>query len=287
MKLRVVFLEDTEWAVERLANIRAFWKGIPLEFEIIEPTHVFFNRPLGPGNRGLDVKVLQQLLLERGILIPDGATGYFGKQTRAAVARFQQEIGIAAAPSSSGYFGPKSQKVFKMIYNPVPMSPFGDVLAVLHPYVVERWDANYPIMIVAPTQTPPRDLYRQPLTWQEDPKTLGFMQHAIVCGDRHEKGVTFYGPQAAAKNERMSVAGLFLPDREALEVFSTKDSKTYATTPDGVFRDLGDTFSVFVNHELSHYFYMNVLKHTDMTHQYFYSGQPERARDEIVAFLSR
>jgi peptidoglycan hydrolase-like protein with peptidoglycan-binding domain len=64
---------------------------------------VTFTRDLTMGSRGADVTSLQTWLIGKGFSIPAGATGYFGAQTRAALAAFQAANGIAPA---AGYFGP-------------------------------------------------------------------------------------------------------------------------------------------------------------------------------------
>ncbi len=46
-----------------------------------------------PGARGEHVKQLQLALMKRGVRIPSGATGFFGAETRAAVAAFQRSQG--------------------------------------------------------------------------------------------------------------------------------------------------------------------------------------------------
>jgi len=62
-----------------------------------------FNRDLTVGSTGPDVTALQQWLISKGFTIAAGATGYFGGQTQAAVARYQASVGISPA---AGYFGP-------------------------------------------------------------------------------------------------------------------------------------------------------------------------------------
>jgi len=64
---------------------------------------VTFTRDLTIGSTGADVTALQAWLISKGHTIPAGATGYFGMQTRAAVAAFQAANGITPA---AGYFGP-------------------------------------------------------------------------------------------------------------------------------------------------------------------------------------
>lgn len=60
-------------------------------------------RHLTTGSTGADVTALQNWLISKGYSIPAGATGYFGTQTRAAVAAYQAANGIVPA---AGYFGP-------------------------------------------------------------------------------------------------------------------------------------------------------------------------------------
>ncbi|MDB5194882.1 MAG: baaA1 [Parcubacteria group bacterium] len=64
---------------------------------------VTFTRDLTIGSRGTDVTALQSWLIGKGFSIPAGPTGYFGVQTRAAVAAFQAANGITP---TAGYFGP-------------------------------------------------------------------------------------------------------------------------------------------------------------------------------------
>lgn len=64
---------------------------------------VTFTRDLTIGSTGADVTALQTWLIASGYSIPAGATGYFGTQTRAAVAAFQAANAITPA---AGYFGP-------------------------------------------------------------------------------------------------------------------------------------------------------------------------------------
>jgi peptidoglycan hydrolase-like protein with peptidoglycan-binding domain len=64
-----------------------------------------------PGARGAHIKGLQQALINRGIRIPSGATGFFGNETRQAVAAFQRSQGW----SGSGADGvPGSQTLARL-----------------------------------------------------------------------------------------------------------------------------------------------------------------------------
>lgn len=79
-----------------------------------------FTRTLKMGMRGADVVRLQAFLNHQGFLV--GAftaggsrkeTGYFGIQTKKALARFQAAHGLAPA---SGYFGPLTRKIVNEMY---------------------------------------------------------------------------------------------------------------------------------------------------------------------------
>jgi hypothetical protein len=70
-----------------------------------------FSVNLTIGSTGADVTALQQALIAGGYSIPAGATGYFGTQTRAAVAAWQSAKNIAPAV---GYFGPISRAAFDL-----------------------------------------------------------------------------------------------------------------------------------------------------------------------------
>ncbi|MCR4275823.1 MAG: peptidoglycan-binding protein [Candidatus Parcubacteria bacterium] len=70
-----------------------------------------FSRSLTIGSTGADVTCLQSALIAGGFSIPAGATGYFGTQTRAAVASWQASRNVAPAV---GYFGPISQGAWNL-----------------------------------------------------------------------------------------------------------------------------------------------------------------------------
>ncbi|MDO8593885.1 MAG: peptidoglycan-binding protein, partial [bacterium] len=70
-----------------------------------------FSRSLTIGSQGADVTCLQSALIGGGFSVPAGATGYFGTQTRAAVASWQSSKNIAPAV---GYFGPISRAAFNL-----------------------------------------------------------------------------------------------------------------------------------------------------------------------------
>lgn len=79
-----------------------------------------FVKNLGKGNRGNDVKTLQQFLIDQNIgkaaqaLNKVGATAYFGTLTRSALAEFQAKFSIKPA---WGNFGPITRAYLSTNYN--------------------------------------------------------------------------------------------------------------------------------------------------------------------------
>ena len=72
--------------------------------------HLSYTRDLTKGVSGDDVQALQTFLIENGFAISGGATGYFGDQTKAALASFQLKHGINPA---QGYFGPRTRELLE------------------------------------------------------------------------------------------------------------------------------------------------------------------------------
>lgn len=69
---------------------------------------------LKQGDKGENVKMLQQLLASDPTLYPEGTvSGFFGPRTAAAIKRFQKRHGIEQA----GNFGPKTLKKFNEIFS--------------------------------------------------------------------------------------------------------------------------------------------------------------------------
>jgi peptidoglycan hydrolase-like protein with peptidoglycan-binding domain len=66
------------------------------------------SQNLQPGMSGNDVQQLQQWLISQGYAIKDGATGYYGPETKAAVTAWQNASGIDTQ-GNPGYFGPISR----------------------------------------------------------------------------------------------------------------------------------------------------------------------------------
>ena len=65
------------------------------------------NKTLTPGTTSADVTALQQFLIKQGFQIPAGATGYYGEQTKNAVAQWQKAKGVDTQ-GNDGYWGPRS-----------------------------------------------------------------------------------------------------------------------------------------------------------------------------------
>ena len=72
-----------------------------------------FGRSLSIGVKGTDVSALQQLLVAQGFSIPAGVTGYFGVQTKSALANWQAKNNVIITTNpGSGIFGPLSRGAF-------------------------------------------------------------------------------------------------------------------------------------------------------------------------------
>jgi hypothetical protein len=68
-----------------------------------------FTRTLYLGTTGTDVTCLQTYLKKKGHFTGT-ATGYYGPQTKTAVYKWQQSVGIVPEPTAIGMFGPRSQE---------------------------------------------------------------------------------------------------------------------------------------------------------------------------------
>ena len=68
-------------------------------------TSAAFSTNLTVGSKGADVTALQTWLIAHNFSIAAGATGYFGSQTKAALASYQTSVGLPAF----GFFGPLTQ----------------------------------------------------------------------------------------------------------------------------------------------------------------------------------
>ncbi|MDP2651844.1 MAG: peptidoglycan-binding protein, partial [bacterium] len=97
---------------DTIANVNAALNGQATSGTTTTTTSACsFSRDLTIGATGADVTCLQQALIGGGFSIPAGATGYFGTQTRTAVASWQSSKNVAPAV---GYFGPISRAAFNL-----------------------------------------------------------------------------------------------------------------------------------------------------------------------------
>ena len=72
---------------------------------LVAITSAALTTNLTVGSRGADVTTLQNWLISHNFSISAGATGYFGSQTKAALAAYQTSVGLPAF----GFFGPLTQ----------------------------------------------------------------------------------------------------------------------------------------------------------------------------------
>ena len=112
----MTYLPSSSSALSRTLAVAAVVAGLGLVASAFVPmamaqttttttttTSATFSRDLTLGSTGADVTALQNWLISKGHTIAAGATGYFGAQTRAALAAWQAANGITPA---AGYFGP-------------------------------------------------------------------------------------------------------------------------------------------------------------------------------------
>ena len=81
------------------------------------------TRNLGVGSKGDDVKEIQKMLATDPTLYTGTTTGFFGKETAKAMARFQKKFGIAS--STTGLVGPSTRQFFNKKCPPPPMGGVG------------------------------------------------------------------------------------------------------------------------------------------------------------------
>ena len=98
---------------ELMAQLEALRSGNPA-------TCSPFMTDLMTGRSGADVTRLQQFLINRGHSIPAGATGFFGEQTRQALASYQRNENITPA---AGYFGPVTRANINARCTSTPVTP--------------------------------------------------------------------------------------------------------------------------------------------------------------------
>lgn len=99
-------LQDT--INDLLAQVAALQAGMDTTTTTTTTTTTSCDVPMAPltiGSQGGGVTGLQNILISGGYSIPAGATGYFGAQTKAALAAWQAKSGVMPAV---GYYGPIS-----------------------------------------------------------------------------------------------------------------------------------------------------------------------------------
>jgi len=135
---------------------------------------------LEPGMSGSLVTQLQQWLISKGYSIPAGATGYYGDQTKGAVALLQSYLGIAGG-QYAGFYGPatlsKLQETYPKGYRTggvIPGSPDTSVPIIAHggetvlPYGVDPVTININNPVVRS---------------DEDIRQLAFMVKQVLTSD--------------------------------------------------------------------------------------------------------
>lgn len=97
-------------------------KALPGQVQTVGETYIFMDN-LTFGQTSPEVAELQKSLKSLGYSIPDGPTTFFGNETKAALAKFQKDHGIADDGSD---FGPLTRSVLNALQNPA-QSNIGDV----------------------------------------------------------------------------------------------------------------------------------------------------------------
>lgn len=105
----------------KVANIQSYVRtsaapapSLPVQQQLPQGTQAgpqssfqYPTQSLQPGQSGPAVTQLQQWLISQGFAIPDGATGFYGEQTKAAVNALQQRLGVDNS-TGPGYWGPRT-----------------------------------------------------------------------------------------------------------------------------------------------------------------------------------
>ena len=88
-----------------------------IERKVVVKTQLKFTHDLELKDRGEDVARLQNILIKQGFLSAGLNTGYFGKQTEAALIKFQIKKGIVISKKASGAgrVGPKTRKILNTL----------------------------------------------------------------------------------------------------------------------------------------------------------------------------
>lgn len=143
----------------------------------------------------------------------------------------------------------------------IPMQPHPTAqhLAVLDMNLVNQFKKGF-TLFVAPYQIPAVDINRNIL-----------QSRASVNG--------IYLPPALSFQRKEWWASRLFWDMPAILVFANENDEVWVG---GVSQ--GNSFDVWSRHEFSHWLY-RVIGHLDNTHEHFYLGEPEKAREEILSVL--
>ena len=83
----------------------------------VDHTSLLSLPSLAPGSSGAGVKQLQTYLIQNGYAIKDGATGFYGNETKAAVTALQKALKVDTQ-GNDGYFGPITKAAITKINAP-------------------------------------------------------------------------------------------------------------------------------------------------------------------------
>jgi hypothetical protein len=104
MSIAPAAMADTSSDQAMIASLQAQLAALQAKSAVTTTTtSTTFTTNLTLKSSGAQVTALQNWLIAKGFTISAGATGYFGAQTKAALAAYQASAGISPA---AGYFGP-------------------------------------------------------------------------------------------------------------------------------------------------------------------------------------
>lgn len=110
----------------KIAQKLALGPQVPRKFGAVPPAFGVFVKNLSPGQRGEEVKRLQELLSQDKEIYPEGlTTGFYGPQTLKAVRRFQLKYGVIKNESDSGngLVGPKTIAKLSEVFGKATPAP--------------------------------------------------------------------------------------------------------------------------------------------------------------------
>lgn len=99
------------------------------------------SRNLGFGSRGDDVREVQKMLATDPTIFTASTTGFFGKETARAMARFQEKNGLAS--STNGFVGPVTRAYFgKQCASPRGMEMRNSMASSTRPMEMRNAEGN-------------------------------------------------------------------------------------------------------------------------------------------------